>query len=418
MNLDTITRADALTFLKGLPDDLVNCIITSPPYYGLRDYEADGQLGLEADLDSFIAGMVTLFEEARRVLRPDGTLWLNMGDSYAGSGKGPEGNIGAGKTHRNLADQSGGRVPAGLKPKDLMGVPWRLALALQSAGWWLRSDIVWSKPNPMPGSYTDRPTSAHEYVFLMTKRGQYWYDNDAIREAHQRPELQGKAFASGKVGTPAGMHAWSADKREYHPLGRNRLDVWEIPVQGSTWKYCAACGRYYDGALRQSIRKQTVKIGGDWTEVEICLCGEYTAWIDHFATFPDALVDPCIQAGCPPRVCDMCGAPWTRVMEKEYLSDRDYTSSEEGRYTRGRGRNVTRMGDGVVGRTVGFEPSCDCGGPTRAGIVLDPFMGSGTVALRARALGRHFLGCDISPAYVDVAQKRLAVPHTPPLFTF
>lgn len=237
--LDTIHCCDALTLLRALPDECVNCIVTSPPYFGLRDYGMPGQIGLEETPQAYVKHLVTVFREARRVLRDDGTLWLNLGDTYAGGGRGgnPENSA-----FLKQATNKGSHVPAqpvpdGLKPKDLIGIPWRVAFALQEDGWYLRSDIIWYKTNTMPESVTDRPTKAHEYLFLLTKNARYWYDADAIKEPAVCPP-------------GSGQRSFRAI-REF----RNRRSVWTVPTT----------------PYRES----------------------------HFATFPPRLIEPCILAGCP-----------------------------------------------------------------------------------------------------------------------
>ena len=300
----------------------VDCVVTSPPYWGLRDYGVTGQIGDEATHGEYVAHMVEVFREVWRVLKPEGTLWLNLGDSYAGSGKGPSVRP---EQHMPGATR---KPPPGIKPKDLVGIPWRVAFALQDDGWWLRSDIIWSKPNPMPESVTDRPTRAHEYLFLLTKSARYHYDSDAIREPAEwarwgkqtvvkgtpgtgswigqrsKEELHERARATDKQRGHGRRHAgfndrWDAMTREEQwAMGRNKRDVWEI----ATRPYAEA----------------------------------------HFATFPEALVDPCILAGCP------------------------------------------------VG-----------------GLVLDPFIGSGTVAAVAQRLGRRAVGVDLNEAYLQLASKRV-----------
>jgi DNA modification methylase len=272
-----IREGDALERLREMPDESVHCCVTSPPYYGLRDYGIEGQLGLEETLNEYVAALVTVFEEVRRVLRADGTLWLNLGDSYAGS-RGAQGRDGAmadravsvarspsgSSTLRGNGHLGGGPkvsalsttqvaaaprgksgrgsipVGAGYKPKDLIGVPWTVAFALRAAGWYLRSDIIWAKPNPMPESITDRPTSAHEHIFLLSKSSRYFYDYEAIREdaVSDHPSSRGQVEGWTDIGGR-----------------RNRRNVWTVPSQP------------YLGA--------------------------------HFATFPPKLINPCIRAGCP-----------------------------------------------------------------------------------------------------------------------
>lgn len=332
---DTIMHGDCLDVLKRLPDATVHCIVTSPPYFGLRDYGAEGQLGLEPTPDEYVAALVAVLHEARRVLRNDGSLWLNLGDSYAGSGPSgasyqsettkrraemkQEGNFRISKRlgERGLTYRDKKPVPpAGLKPKDLIGIPWRVAFALQADGWWLRSDIIWHKPNCMPESVRDRPTKSHEYVFLLTKSERYYYDADAVREPHtdivsiaRHKDVgrgrQGYARASGMHGRP---QRDSSSGLGGHPAGRNRRDVWSVATAP------------YKGA--------------------------------HFAVMPPALVEPCVLAGCP------------------------------------------------VG-----------------GVVLDPFMGSGTVGVVARRHGRRYLGIELNADYIALAQERIDNERQPVLWS-
>ena len=249
----SILVGDCVELMRGMPDKSVHCCVTSPPYFGLRDYGVDGQIGLESSPDEYVAALVTVFGEARRVLRDDGTLWLNLGDSYTGSA-----NAGGEATRtchgapnardRNLPSKRG----AGLKPKDLIGIPWRVAFALQADGWYLRQDIIWHKPNPMPESVRDRCTKAHEYIFLLSKSSRYYFDAEAIRDAAvstgprrdngEGDRLIDRGMYSGRAGN-------AADGK------RNKRSVWTVTT------------RPFKGA--------------------------------HFATFPPDLIEPCILAGCP-----------------------------------------------------------------------------------------------------------------------
>jgi DNA modification methylase len=236
--------------LATLPDGVAQTCVTSPPYWGLRDYGHDDQIGLEQTPDEYVAQLVEVFREVRRVLADDGTMWLNLGDSYAGTGKGPS-NVGHGRRNGQRLDGAPAEwipIPKGLKPKDLVGIPWRVAFALQADGWYLRSDIIWHKPNPMPESVTDRPTSAHEHVFLLSKSKLYFYDADAIREAHEHPELArnfDRADANaGRRGdyqkesgrNDGGSHVSGVGFRSDPDKGRNARNVWTItskPYKGA-----------------------------------------------------------------------------------------------------------------------------------------------------------------------------------------
>jgi DNA modification methylase len=249
-----------------MPAESVHCCVTSPPYFGLRDYGVDGQIGLEQTPEEFTAELVSVFREVRRVLRDEGTLWLNLGDSYNAynGGAGPSSSISRGaQTEQRPQLASGyGLKFKGLKPKDLLGIPWRVAFALQADGWFLRQDIIWSKPNPMPESVTDRCTKAHEYLFLLSKSGRYYYDAGAIKEpftTDPKENYPARAKITGRGGQGA-ADARGGDRDKsggFPPSGenRNRRSVWTVATQP------------FAGA--------------------------------HFATFPPALIDPCIKAGCP-----------------------------------------------------------------------------------------------------------------------
>lgn len=269
-----ILHGDCRETLKTLPDASVNCCVTSPPYFGLRDYGHEGQIGLEESPDAFVQQMVAVFREVRRVLRDDGTLWLNLGDSYARSAENEESKlaslhtmgVGQKKAHEAGAMRKGkNRPPEGLKQKDLIGIPWRVAFALQADGWYLRQDIIWHKPNPMPESVTDRCTKAHEYIFLLSKSARYFYDAEAIREDNVNPDRKNytpgkRAYAEGNTEQCVGDRTRRNDGFEKYAkgemcVGRNKRSVWTVTTKP------------YAGA--------------------------------HFATFPADLIRPCILAGCP-----------------------------------------------------------------------------------------------------------------------
>jgi DNA modification methylase len=414
----TVHIGDCREVLRSLPAESVHCVVTSPPYWGLRDYGVEGALGLEPTPEAFIAAMVEVFREVKRVLRNDGTLWLNMGDSYAhaSGGYNPTAPSNKADTYDSI-DYSRARgrdgqqyaLPPGLKTKDLVGMPWRLAFALQADGWYLRSDIIWSKPNPMPESVTDRPTKAHEYVFLLTKSARYFYDAEAVREPSG--EWGPNSHSNGTAGYKGGFSrperqegdrgrsplTMAPGGNQYNPAGRNLRSVWQIATEP------------YPGA--------------------------------HFATFPQKLVEPCIKAGSSERgVCPECGAPWVREVEREsqgaWINDR------------GDGR-VADQDAGLRGQkfyegwkppiTTTWRPSCGhrtpehyperCWMQSHAGMpphdhaaddpttavqgetpvpatVLDPFAGSGTTGLVANRLGRRAILIDLSADYIDQAMLR------------
>ena len=306
-----IIEGDCLSALSRMQEQSVQTCVTSPPYWGLRDYGSEGQLGLEPTPEQYVENMVAVFREVRRVLRDDGTLWLNLGDSYASSSNGGDTRSGFnaryfGKDYadgkqaghgENRASVKRGPIPDGLKPKDLVGVPWMVAFALRADGWYLRSDIIWAKPNPMPESVTDRPTKAHEYLFLLTKSPRYFYDADAIRE--ELGEWSKRAMESGWTrrtkndapgrGSDGKINATGERGNGYgdtiNPAGRNKRSVWTVATQP------------FPGA--------------------------------HFATFPPKLIEPCILAGSSTgdTVLDpFNGAGTTGVVALRH--DRDYIGIE------------------------------------------------------------------------------------------
>ena len=267
INLSTrpvLLLGDAIARLKEMPAGSVQTCVTSPPYWGLRDYGVDDQLGLEATPEEYVTNLVSVFREVRRVLRDDGTVWLNLGDSYAGSGKGQmkDGNHAptSGSLQRTSKGTLTGGLPVdykGLKPKDLVGIPWRVAFALQADGWYLRSDIIWNKPNPMPESILDRPTKSHEYIFLLAKNKRYYYDADAIKEASMELGATKIRFGGNKYGDSDDVKHQTKSGNRYTDTGtRNVRSVWSITTNP-----------YKDA---------------------------------HFATFPEELPERCIKAGTKP----------------------------------------------------------------------------------------------------------------------
>lgn len=349
--INTIIQGDVLRVLKALPDNYVNCCVTSPPYWGLRDYGHTWQIGLEKTPEFYTAKMVEVFTEVKRVLKPDGTLWLNLGDSYAGSGKGAATHPGTNENWKQGTNKGTHNKTIhtfksnNYKPKDLIGIPWMVAFALRAAGWYLRSDvieevelycpcgcgykleeriwryaqdrdIIWKKPNPMPESVTDRPTKSHEYIFLMSKSAKYYYDYEAIQEKSvydvdgdgtiKRQLRQNEGCKSNPTKNKNGI-------RQVFPNGKNAGGVTpQKTVNGVRNK--------------RSVWTVTTK---PYKEA-------------HFATFPEQLIVDCIKAGCPEN-----------------------------------------------------------------GIVLDPFMGAGTTAIVARKLNRNFIGIELNQKYIDIANKRI-----------
>lgn len=351
-----------------------------------------GSLGLEPTPDLYVEHLVEVFREVRRVLRADGTCWLNLGDSYAGGGRGgAEASTLEGGLDNQAASRSAGqgrhpKLP-GLKPKDLVMMPARVALALQADGWWLRSDIIWNKPNPMPESVTDRPTKAHEYLFLLTKSERYYYDAEAIKEAssensHGSPRVNPGSKADADGFTTNGQGASSLGKwtPEDARRGRNRRSVWTIPTEP------------YPEA--------------------------------HFATFPQDLVKPCVLAGTSERGgCSQCGAPWDRVVTgppemrswHSHANDAGAGNDQDGAFRKRQWLESLKY----PSATAGWRPTCRCPGQrgrTVPAVVLDPFAGAGTALLVAAALGRRAVGIELNPAYAAMAARRQSPQEVLPLW--
>jgi DNA modification methylase len=340
-----IMVGDVRERLAELPDASVQCVVTSPPYYGLRDYGVPGQIGLEPTLAGYIDTMVQVFREVRRVLRADGTLWLNVGDSYASSWPcSRRSTIGAGSLPNGKREARPPRLSDGLKEKDLMMVPARVALALQDDGWYLRSDIIWHKPNPMPESVRDRPTSAHEHIFLLTKQSRYFYDADAIRTDPVAPTTKmpdgwdtgpgahGTIHRNGREkGRSAGQSGGAYAPPGQTPHGNARTDK----QRGHNRRH-AGFDERWDAMTKDEQQALGANARNVWT---IATQGYREA---HFATFPPELPRRCIRAG-------------------------------------------SRAGD----------------------TVLDPFAGAGTTLLVASRLGRSAIGIELNPEYAAMAQRRI-----------
>lgn len=347
MEVNKIINQDCIEGMKLLPDNSVDCCVTSPPYFGLRDYGTSEQIGLEETPELFIQKLVDVFSEVRRVLKPSGTLWLNLGDSYNNYKANTGDTAFAGNVNRPVSKQ--GLVDVKFKAKDLIGIPWMAAFALRSAGWYLRQDIIWHKPNPMPESVTDRCTKAHEYIFLLSKSAKYYYDYEAIMKdvavssisrfrqdienqigsdrvpgksnGNMKASWKGSSFDKGKTGEmmdtrggrKSGNKARKAGSERGCPKNTGSNVFGSVPWEGVK-------------ANKRSVWTVTTK---PFSEA-------------HFATFPQDLIVDCIKAGCP-----------------------------------------------------------------EGGIVLDPFMGAGTTAVVARKLNRNFIGFELNKEYIDIANKRL-----------
>ena len=318
-----IHQGDAFNLIEDVPDDSIHCAVTSPPYWGLRDYETEDQMGLEDSVSEYIENLVELGKELQRVIRSDGSWWLNIGDVFAQEETKIEGN----------------RLPR----KSKLLLPHRVAIALAESGWVVRSDVVWSKPNPMPHSTQDRLNEEKEFVFQLANSPDYWFDLDPIREPYSDSSIERIESDAPILNRATDRYADSTPisggenySREINPDGKNPGDVWEFTVPS-------------------------------FSEA-------------HFAVYPESLVERPIKSTCPPTVCASCGAPYERGEEKDEWLQVCSCSSKE----------------------------------TAPGIVLDPFVGSGTTASTAKRLGRQFIGFELNPDYVAIAQQRAGVTVSEP----
>jgi DNA modification methylase len=285
---------DSLEVLKTFPSESVNCCVTSPPYFYLRDYGIDGQIGLEPTPAEYVDRLVQVFREVRRVLRDDGVAWVNLGDSYC-SGMRSAYDDDRHKYTTARAHDKRPPTPPGLKPKDLIGIPWRVAFALQAEGWYLRSDIIWAKPNAMPESVTDRPTRSHEYIFLLAKSERYWYDHEAIKEPGQDLPAQALTFKRDS-GKDTELRAPGQNNPSHRP-NRKQDEVGKRQYTGFNERW--------DNNPQLMRNKRDV-----WTVATVPFPEA------HYAVFPPALIEPCILAGCPPGgvVLDPFGGAGTTSM--------------------------------------------------------------------------------------------------------
>jgi DNA modification methylase len=339
-----ILMGDAAEQLHRLPSASVDCVVTSPPYYMLRDYGSPEQIGLESSVDVWVNDLLRVCGETARLLKPNGSLWLNLGDSFSRHTK------------------------YGAPPKGLLCAPERLLLALASDGWLVRNKVIWAKPNPMPSSVADRLSLTYEVLYFLTRSPRYYFDLDAIREPHRSSRTpsvghsgqkyagkQRQPWAGPLAGANDGLERARAEGRPGHLLGKNPGDVW------------------------------TISTGG------------YTGY--HFATFPPELIRRPILASCPEAICSKCDQPWRRQVNVRRIGTA---------VTPPREAHVMRMPNvWQTVRDVGELIPCGCGAPTNPGVVLDPFMGSGTTAIVAERLGRDWSGIELKPEYVELATERI-----------
>jgi DNA modification methylase len=416
-----ILQGDCRDVLATMPAESVHCVVTSPPYWGLRDYGVAGAIGLEESFEDWLDEIVGVFREIRRILRSDGVAWVQMGDSYVSGQGGRQSAVGElpptlrrdrpapkkrddvdvmGWGERAVAPRNYPGRESGLKPKDLYGQPWRVAFALRDDGWWLRRDIVWHKPNAMPESVDDRPVTAHEYIFLLTKSARYWYDAEAIKEPASE-----NTHPRRSVKMPDGWDTGPGGHGSYHRQGREK---------GKTRK--VASGR--DSLIRNNISFETVTFGDvlpDRHKRSVWTIPTAPFKESHFATFPPALIEPCIKAGTSEKgCCAKCGAPWGRETRQVGGKSGKSWHNHEGDLERGQRGGASayhgedrREYESYNRETVGWSPSCQCNAAVVPCLVLDPFGGAGTTGLVADRLQRDAILIELNPAYADMARRRI-----------
>ena len=390
MELNKIYQGDALEVLKTFPDNSINCCCTSPPYWSCRDYHAEGQMGMEESPLLYVSKLGDIFDEVRRVIRSDGVCYLNIGDIYT-----PQSSHKGGtfydkfKGEDNWGERSSAKdyIPSWGKHKELVGLPWMVAFELQRRGWYLRQDIIWAKRNPMPLSMKDRYTSSHEYIFMLTKSKNYWFKQQF--EPLNDPKATSKNATNKKEGYNNATYSGFSYDAEDYPMGRNMRDVWYLSTKP------------YKGA--------------------------------HFATYPIDIPLRAINSGCPLKICDSCGEPvkvayqkveeFASTEEKETITewmracgaDKDlkYNGESTKDYSANKAQDASktkqRILEGMSKPKKWVESPCNCGATFSPGVVLDPFMGSGTTAVAAKQVGVNFVGIDLNPEYIKLAYDRLSI---------
>lgn len=446
----TIYQGDSLEVLKNIPDETVDSVVTSPPYWQQRRYltttwiggddncshvlndiqknicsicgakRVDDQLGLEETPEEFVQKLADVFDEIKRVLKKDGTCFVNLGNSYYGGGwKGSKTDLSNSKQGTNGGTLDGKNMSPDpkhntYKDKDLVPIAWLFGIELQKRGWWLRQDIIWSKKSPMPESVTDRFTKSKEYILFLTKSKNYYFDNEATKEPSIDPESysgkrkRNEAAINLNDGFPTG------DRDHFHQLTgkcypmKNKRDVWHVSNNPEAWEYCCGCDSYYDGTYKTTIRKIKAidKDGKEIIKNECPQCHSTDKWTEHFAMYSENVILPCVLS-TPTYLCEKCGSPHERIIEKgEKIATRP-------------GLNVKEGTDDYYGKTKkykyitpiedkGWKPTCDCNVGTKKPIILDPFFGSGTTGVVAVKYGRNYIGIDLSVDYCKVSKARLS----------
>lgn len=479
---EMILLGDCRTVMQGLEPESFHCCVTSPPYLWVRDYGVPpsdwpevtytpmtgcqpitvlawtGCLGLEPTVEMFVAHIVLTMREVWRVLRKDGTLWLNFGDTYYGSMKGRnvDGQGNPGGMHKQHHGQYSGNIKysefksRGLKPKDLIMVPARVALALQADGWYLRMDNIWSKPNPMPESAADRPTKAHEYMYLFSKSRHYYYDNEAIKEVCAQDELAngfrggayihdntfdntegGKRTNVGNIKYSSGVgfgHGTDAEKRKRGRIN-SPVNGWANgPEKHNAIAHNQVKANSFARAVRESPPpgqpsqhredREDIEYSGMRNKRSVWTVATNACPEAHFATFPPKLIEPCILAGSSPQACPHCAAPWKKILKKTRTFHSGSGKSgimpmgKNGAAMQGGGETLDiRRGPVVSTETTGWWPTCKCennDGSAKCHI-LDTFGGIGTVYKVSLENNRECTSIDINPEYIQMQERRTAV---------
>jgi len=398
-----IVQGNCIDKIKELDDNSIDCVVSSPPYYGLRDYGVNGQFGLEKTYQEYLANTIKVFETFKPKLKDTATIWWNVGDSYNTK---PAGNkdlkksSGLPNKKENLhkrKDNISKVLLKSLKEKDLLMIPNRVAIALQEAGWYIRSEIIWHKPNPMPESVRDRPTSCHEKIWLITKNKKYYYDADAIKEPLASSSLtrlnqdiknqKGSARGNGGRKTNGNMKAVFSKKNikgnfskrgitrtteglnlktqleKINPLGKNKRNVWTITTK----------------PFKEA----------------------------HFATFPPDLIEPCIKGGCPEKVCVKCGNPQIKEFYRKEKYNPGYGNQHTPKGTHKKIGGVYQKWLEENPPEIRLKASCDCNADFKSGVVLDPFAGAGTTGIVARSLNRTAILIELNPEYIEISKNRI-----------
>lgn len=444
--INQVILGDSLELMQQLPEKSAHTCVTSPPYYALRDYSVAPTtwpevtfslfgfpitippqtccLGMESTPMAFIGHMVLIFRGVKRVLRDDGTCWINMGDSYASSGKNRteeqasrNSTLAGSTTSQSQILHQQSKIVDGLKPKDMIGIPWMLAFALRDDGWYLRSDVIWAKPNPMPESVQDRPTKAHEYIFLLSKSEKYYYDHHAIKtppkessfarwdqavdDQTRSDRVPGKTNGNMKA-VGGGQFNIRKKRDEDRAVYRQRCHSRRHAGFNDRWDKMST-----EEQMSMGANKRTV-----WSVPTMPFKEA------HFATFPEDIPATCIKAGTSQMCCADCGTPYTRRVEQELvptpkaIKTAVIDARDHGADSNDQGSNRQKDGhkNGYIyqHRTLGWLKACSCETQeTKPCIVLEPFSGAGTTPMVARKLGRDYYAIEKKPEYKAISDKRL-----------